>query len=600
MARDAYIRYNNRQIELGIVNSISDSISSPASIPVMPTLKAEEQFGMDTGATNSLTVTSNHINGQSQTNRTWMNAMIGIVNRWQAGTNGNTFRFRPDSDSADLIPEYNENVYVSNLTFKWSAGSPEVIQATTQMKVGSICGAISPDNPEEHLYRMHLRMTDATRDNDFYLATINQGTYQSVISSFDITGGPNQPFESITLSVQRRELLELMGLDESDNEDAIQPGMNLIRVSLYDENLTEYYFIVTSLKATNNVYTITGYSIAELLKGTVLPADIDCNPSDEEGEPLSPLEVIERICEWGVTLYLEGEEHHFAFNPQPYLHNASQWATPTDGKGYPVFKKGMNAWYVLQACGYALSARIHFTSLHCIIDDFDGSLGSFKELYLGYDFDGWDSTGYEHGISRRLVKAPVLGSSENNDVINVLNLFYGLLNSEGVAEYSKIQVTSEDLIGSDNLYGPKSATRYLPGIDSSAHARQIGLGIIRFGCFSFQNIEFTTFAIEDGIWTDNGVISEYQAIYDKLNEFTANGYGLLPECRVKYTLHFPQCTTTFEFGSHSQVNLSNTVSQIEQAISNRRIKRSRFNFHMLIKAILDGLTRIWNLYRLRA
>jgi len=149
---DARIRYGSKSVELGTVTSITDTINTKTFITKTPMMPAEMQFGMDTGATESLQVKITHINGNTMTNASWIKAMEDAVNRWQAQTDGAKFRYIPDSDLSNYIDSYQDvNSYISAFSYTYNAGVPEVLDASLTLNVGSVMGGkdLNGANPLE-------------------------------------------------------------------------------------------------------------------------------------------------------------------------------------------------------------------------------------------------------------------------------------------------------------------------------------------------------------------------------------------------------------------------------------------------------------------
>ena len=268
MARDNYIQFGNstsNRVELGIINTISDTLSITTSIPKIPMLKAEEQIGMDTGATNSISLISQHINGDTLTNAQWMNKMISLINRWQSETNGNRFKFTPDLDASSTTPAYDENVFISSITFKWNAGNPEVISATTSMKVGSMTGPVSYSGLPP-VVNMRIKMTDKNGTWHDLCYRDGQGMWHSAVQSLELTGGFDQPFESIVMKVPRRDLATISSA--FTQADSIRVGNNIIELN---GAMGWGRYIISSVKSNNSEYTINAYSVAEMFKSQTLP-----------------------------------------------------------------------------------------------------------------------------------------------------------------------------------------------------------------------------------------------------------------------------------------------------------------------------------------
>lgn len=141
---------SKKTVELGTISSITDTINTKTFITQTPMMPAEMQFGMDTGATESLQIKTTHIHGDNMTNASWIKAMEDAVNRWQAQTDGCKFRYIPNTGVTDYIASYQDvNSYIQSFSYTYSAGNPEVLDGSLTLSVGSIMGGkdISGSNP---------------------------------------------------------------------------------------------------------------------------------------------------------------------------------------------------------------------------------------------------------------------------------------------------------------------------------------------------------------------------------------------------------------------------------------------------------------------
>ena len=159
-------------LNCGTVQNLSDDIHvSTARVPIV-TYTAENAFLFDTGATDSYSIQvirKNPIAGEngitevindstvletadwgdtrSWSNRVWKEALTLFINRWQARTDGCRMIYVPvvqDSRGYDGKDVYQRsidvNVYVKSISFTYSISSAEVIRATIDLSVGSMCG----------------------------------------------------------------------------------------------------------------------------------------------------------------------------------------------------------------------------------------------------------------------------------------------------------------------------------------------------------------------------------------------------------------------------------------------------------------------------
>lgn len=161
-------------IDCGTVISFSDNPNvSTTRVPIV-TYTAENAFLFDTGATDSFTIQvarKNPIKGQDGvtqdiiddssvyknrvwgdttcwSNRVWKEALTLFINRWQARTDGCKLTYTPvvqvngGYDSHDLYQRSinSVNVYIKSISFSYDVSSHELIRATLNINVGSMCG----------------------------------------------------------------------------------------------------------------------------------------------------------------------------------------------------------------------------------------------------------------------------------------------------------------------------------------------------------------------------------------------------------------------------------------------------------------------------
>ncbi len=163
---------SHMDIDCGVVQSLSDNIHvSTARVPIV-TYTAENAFLFDTGTTDSFSaqiIRKNPIAGEngitevindstvlesadwgdtrSWSNRVWKEALTKFINRWQARTDGCRMIYVPvvqdprGYQGGDVFQRsIDVNVYIKSISFSYSTTSAEVIKATLEFTVGSMCG----------------------------------------------------------------------------------------------------------------------------------------------------------------------------------------------------------------------------------------------------------------------------------------------------------------------------------------------------------------------------------------------------------------------------------------------------------------------------
>lgn len=650
--RRAYIGYGGYRVPLGLITDLTDTltVSTNCSSCKMPMLRAEDQFGMDTGTTNTITVSTTRVQPESGNNNAqWVYAMSSIVNRWQAETNGNTFFYVPEEDLTDDIASYNENVYVSSLVMSFSTESPDIINAKVTMQVGSICGPVTQSSQTIPTQGMTISMTSPDTDELLPISYYRDGEYISCVASMTVTGGFNQPFESLELEIPLRKLKNIQPTFK--NENCILIGSTRIHLEGAEGSggaMGKGDFIVTSTKSKNNMLTVTALSIWELFKSMTLPEDIDCRPRNTSsqdtkyGSMIHPtygktvndddstmiwtgiIDVLvgKTMPEWFKDMFNIHGEYGVTFHGVKYVPDvlghgddselAQSWRLlytvgDVEETIYPKFKKGQNIWYVMQVCALCAGAVIGFSGNTMYLESFDSyRTSSLRALAIASDDyidesswftpgasstpTGWDGEyvgpgvptsstpgyiyhAYYKNIKSRITGVPTLGSSQPNDVRNIFTLRYGFQDGdekevivsdrEGVDDFAEM---------SRNMFGERADTKSLIGIGSKDTVKGAGNALIWHYAWSLEPITVSILESSDEKWLPYfGYVENFVAIVDAINNTAitrvSGDVSYIPILKlVKYVRHYPQCRSDYTFGTLSPTSLSQSLSQISQAI----------------------------------
>lgn len=164
----------SKNLDCGIVSMLSDRVNVSISHTPIVTYTAENAFLFDTGATDQISITLLRRNpenaydpideGLSDThilqdtdwsdshiwcNRLWKEALVMLINRWQVDTDGCLIHFTPVvqvpggyMDSGDLYQRgiYGANAYLKSESITYDIKSHELISATIDLVIGSMCG----------------------------------------------------------------------------------------------------------------------------------------------------------------------------------------------------------------------------------------------------------------------------------------------------------------------------------------------------------------------------------------------------------------------------------------------------------------------------
>ena len=172
----------------------------------------------------------------------------------------------------------------------------------------------------------------------------------SLLERYTVTGGPEEPFERLTLRVNRKALIRAYPEFDDDGSDgtySIVEGVSSIRI-----NGTREY-IVASQSYSADTLTVTAYCRANRLCGATLL---------EAQSGVDPLGLIIRIlCEssYGVT-----------YDRSDIVALVEGRSDESDVWGNVMYPAGSNVWEVLQACAVLLRCRIFFTADKVFLIDY--------------------------------------------------------------------------------------------------------------------------------------------------------------------------------------------------------------------------------------
>lgn len=532
-------------LDLGILTSVSDTVASTLNVTVIPTLDSEDTFILDSGTAETYRLTVSHISGHDgMDNATWLTRLRAYVNRWQAETDGCTLRLQSDNDTLDTQADETVNAYITGLAVSYDAGVPERITATLSLSVGSMFGVgYGTSEPDVETGRMSVMLSDSESESWYYIMDANA----SCVQSYTIYGGMNQPFEYIEMEIPKNRLASFAP-EIAENDDIIA-GKNQIIVNAIGTG----HFIVTRAKLRDNVYTITGYSLAEAFRGAVTTRVYT--------ETYTPSEIITDILTTGVdvgnlTIAFTADQINFGNQRNTFF---DVW------HGSVRFPAGSNAWYVLQVCALKMRAKIWFTHDTAYVVDTTFTQGVFDQFIDTIDL--YTDTG---GFAEDVLGTSELGDEGTSALCTVVDIMY----TEG-DELATVTVTADNPTLA--YYGERGQrTIRVPEIRNREDAESFGHCYIRYLCEVQTSIGFKVREVTaDGWHMALQPCSGANQIIDEIDEITITNrdkslgereWNLLTQST--YERHYPQGYSQYWYGIQQTNDLTQTVSQILTAIDN--------------------------------
>lgn len=147
------------QIDCGIVTTVDDNIRADVLVTPIVVYNANNAFAFDTGATENLSfsilrrnppsdvIDDSSPNSAYWSNHKWKLAISGLIDRWQARTDGCTLRFTPvvlNGQNGVYQEAIEVNAYIRSLTITYDVSSLELLRVTLDAAVGSMGAEMGP------------------------------------------------------------------------------------------------------------------------------------------------------------------------------------------------------------------------------------------------------------------------------------------------------------------------------------------------------------------------------------------------------------------------------------------------------------------------
>lgn len=594
-------------IEIGTVTTLSESMQKSCTVVPLVSMHVDDTFAVESRSSKTINISFERKNGDWGTNNaSWIRSMESAVDRWQCKTDGFTLTYTPASDNP-YISGFEQNGYIKSFIYRYSSGSPEVIKGSIEFHVGTMYSDSQPRHSDiaREQSDFSITITDVSGAASYPL--LGNGLEVNCIESYSLCGGPESPFEYLTMTVPRNRLSEIApALTE---ENGIVAGRNRVSVhAMGDCDMT-----VTKCKLRDNRYTITAYCNADRLRGFSLDSAM-------EG---TPLDIITRILDnntYGVHFSVNSKNLILAYDPDSI------------DVGMVSFASGRNVWYVLQVTAMLIGCRVFFANNNAYVVDYrmPDEVSGVETIEDGINLYP-SSTSFIAGTVS-------LGDEGTDTIINKLQLtaLKSTLNADGTPKYALesdvdtsdlpaytvikdgyviynelAEISVSDTEGSIEMYGgEKSASLRVEDLTqfesitvptesenpddpdgdpiitdtsiqaATSQAETFGKNLISYRNEPQQSIEFTVKEMHSisgsPTWAPEYLpAARASRIEDRADDVViTNESDLTHEqkyqklCLSTYERNFPQGTTTYTWGVMASIDLSSSTSQITTALNN--------------------------------
>nr|DAU26329.1 MAG TPA: hypothetical protein [Caudoviricetes sp.] len=227
-------------------------------------------------------------------------------------------------------------------------------------------------------------MSDKDRNSYYTILGKVKGTAVNCITEYSIQGGPETPFEILSILIPKQRLKYVA----PDLVDGIEIGRNEIVIDAVGYGR----YTVVKCKYSGRKYRITAYCNAERLKGSTLYADGQYTP---EGW------IVAILSDSTYNVTLEGIvlDHDNMYTKNDIVR----------------FSRGTSVWYVLQVCAILMGCKIWFAENKAYVVDCTRVSSRFTDPVASLDLypDDEGSEAYS-----RTVGDPTLGNEGTDTIVN--------------------------------------------------------------------------------------------------------------------------------------------------------------------------------------
>ena len=347
--------YNNvtNVINLGTITKFSNTVQKRVAVTPIVSLNMQSAFPIESGNSQSYSISFTHYNGQNgETNEEWYRKVTTLIDRWQARTNGCLLNYTPSSDNpyhGDIIK--NMGGYVKSISRTFNSEYNEIITGTLEFCVGTMY--VNEDlemkgmGAEEPYEKMSILISDSAQTNWYailYGGNTGSDKY-NCIDSVTISGGVEEPFETATIIIPKKKLMEQIPALYGDIVD----GQNRLLINC----MGKHNMYVDQVKISKQNINIRGITYAQWYQQRSVQADVTSTPYAHIMQFLTD-------ARNGVSYSAENIITNFDSNSDPDGLNTENIT----------FKTGTKIWRALQVCATMLRCRIFFADNKAYLLDY--------------------------------------------------------------------------------------------------------------------------------------------------------------------------------------------------------------------------------------
>jgi hypothetical protein len=404
------------------------------------------------------------------------------------------------------------------------------------------------------------------------LGKINSFTEVNCVDSYTLTGGPQEPFEVLSLKIPKKKLIDISS--DFDKPNSIVAGKSRISVNYYGkcDNM-----IVTKCKVSGNNYNITAYHECEIIRGLQIEGELNMDIISIIKYLISKVD--EKL---GYLSKKYSKEGGIVWRYDDTLWpsvDAPPSTSITETK--VLIPPGVNAWFALQVCAMAIGCRVFFANDKVYIIDYrlpfnnkDEGFNDISEVDL---YSNRESS-YAYGS---MISVPEYGEEGFDTVVNSITI-----NGVGTAINDQYNMNAISISVPESIayFGQRNASN----IDTKFLHVQMCLAFgetylsylsepqqsitVEFKEQSYDNSNSFTSA-RGLVWSPMfPVLSRVGTFRDTKDSVSVNNtdvYGnIMPQKLYlsTYTRNYPKGSSTYTFGVMDNISLSQSTSQILTAV----------------------------------
>ena len=571
MTARAVITFPDMSINLGTIISMTDTVQKKDQVVPIVTQPMRNAFPIEMGNSHRISITFARRNphGSSDpdipmpnlSNTEWYNKLTQCVDRWQARTDGCLLSYFDDSGEGNMqIPTISVYGYIKSLTRVHKTDYNEKITGTLEFIVGSMYLNTRRDGvPEgaESLEKMDLMISDSANQRYY---SLYRGSDQTCISSMTINGGPESPFEYVTIKMPKKKLQEFaedLMIGSGTGMTDLVSGKNRITMNLMGER----NMILAGAKISGEDLTIKAYCTAWLYQGVYTSTTYQDNA----------LNIIKSI--------LNDSQYGVSYPSSRIITNVSE----SDYDHTDLYiKAGVNVWRILQICAIYLGCKIFFADNNVYLINYRkqniskpycNELGNLSLYQMEND-------------SFRMVGTVTIDQEGITPVCNTISVVCSDAKSSYNTGFQGIysddaSVETFGAIGGNELSVPELTQNEEEGYSQADVFEENYLAYFR------EPQRSMAFTFKEGYvdrsnggtyWMSQlGASARADSIYSSADEETITNRSVLkgqensrqPQKLIlsEYTRHFPKCTCEYVFGKIACVSLSDTLSKINTSLN---------------------------------